>query len=128
MSWDRPAAVAGLAVVCEPVVDAGATFLSAPPGSINPPAILAQYPTTVTLHSPTFGVDIVDWSITAVVGLDSGEQLDALLGLVTDCVQGDPTLDAAVQIATPTEWRNWRILGVSGADYLAADLVLSVRM
>lgn len=128
MTWNRLDAIEALAAVLQPVVDAGATVLPAPPGSFNPPAVLMQYPTTVTLHSPTFAIDTVDWTVTVVVGLHDGDTLDELLNAVTDLVEADQTLGRVVQVCQPTEWRSWRILNVSGADYLAADLVLNTRM
>ena len=99
-----------------------------PPTTVNPPALIVQFPTTVTKHVPTFAIDQVDWTVTAVAGLGDPETIDTLLAVATAAVEDDPGLGTVVPICKPVEHRNWRLLTVAGTDMLAADLILETRM
>lgn len=131
MSWDRPTAAAGLEEVL-----VGATAGMTPPASVfpeppstyNPPALVIQYPTTVTLHSPAFAVDTAAVSVLAVAGLEEPDTVDELLALAVAAVEGDSSLAGTVQYAHPVGHRLWRIVNVAGADYLTAELALEIRM
>jgi hypothetical protein len=104
------------------------TVFPAPPATFNPPALVVQYPTTVTKHSPAFGVDLAALPVLAAVGAPEGGALDALLEQATAAVEADISLAGTVQSAKTVEWRNWRILTVAGVDMLVAELVLEIRM
>jgi hypothetical protein len=128
MSWDRPTAAAALAGVIAAATDGTVTVLEQPPATFNPPALVVGYPQTVSLHNPAFAVDQAALTVLAAVGAPEGDDLDGLLEVATRAVEGDPTLGGAVQIAKPTEWRNWRMLTVAGVDMLTAELALEIRM
>ncbi len=128
MSWDRPAAAGALVEVLEAATASTVSVFDKPPATFNPPALVINYPTTVAKHNPAFAIDLASFTVLAAVGVDQGDSLDELLGTVTAAVEADPSLTAVVQHAKPVEWRNWRILTVAGADMLAADVALEVRM
>lgn len=128
MSWDRPAAAAALVEVLEAATASTVTVFDTPPATFNPPALVVNYPATVTKHNPTFAIDLAALSVLAAVGVSEGDTLDGLLDTATTAIEADPTLVAAVQHAKPVEWRNWRVLTVSGIDVLTAELALEIRM
>jgi hypothetical protein len=128
VSWDRPSASAALAFVLEAATDGAVTVFETPPATFNAPALVVNYPSTVTKHTPAFAVDQAELTVTAAVGAADGDKLDALLDAATAAIETDPTLGGAVQHAKPVEWRTWRLLAVSGIDLLAADLALEIRM
>ncbi len=131
MSWDRGAAADALVAVATaataPLIPP-ATCLPKPPATFNPPTVVVQFPLTVTKHSPAFAIDVADLALLVAVGAPEGELLDQMLGLLDDAIQADQTLGGVVQVAKPTQWRNWRILTVAGADLLCADLALTIQM
>lgn len=121
-------ALAGLLVDATADLAPLPSVFDTPPTSVNPPALIVQFPTTITKHVPTFAIDQVDWTVSAVAGLGDPETLDELLAVATAAVEADPSLGQVVQICKPVEHRNWRLLTVAGADFLAADLILETRM
>lgn len=128
MSWNRAAAAAALAAALEAATNDTVTVLDRPPATFNPPALIVQYPQTVTRHTPAFATDLATLTILGAVGLEAPETLDALLDLADQAISADPTLGDVVQAAKPTELRNWRILPVAGAEYLSAELALTIQM
>lgn len=127
MSWRHGPAAQGLVGLLRAEAPEVAAF-EAPSATFNVPAFVCQYPTLVVFDTRAFGVDVVTWPLLVAVGLEQAGQLDALIATARAAITLDPTLGGAVQIARPTESRNWRILNVAGAEYLGADLVLETRM
>lgn len=127
MSWDRTAAAAALAEMLRSALPEVPVF-EAPEATFNAPALVCQFPTSVLLSSPSFGVDTASWAVLAAVGAAEADRLDELLASATAVVRLDPTLGRVVQTTRPLEWRNWRLLTVAGAELLAADLALETRM
>lgn len=131
MSWDRPYAAAALAVVLEDITAdmvPPASVFAQPPSTMNPPALVIQYPTQVLLHQPTLAIDTATVSVLCVGGLDDPTTVDGLLSAAVSAVEGDPQLGDVVQYCHAAEHRLWRIANVAGADYLTAELVLEIRM
>jgi hypothetical protein len=128
MSWDRPAAAAALVGVLTSATNDLVTVHDKPPSTLNAPALVVSYPTTVTKHSPTFAVDQAALAVLGAVGVEAGDDLDGLLQLATDAIEANPSLGGAVQYAKPVEWRNWRIMSSAGASLLVAELALEIRM
>jgi len=128
VSWNRPIMAAALADLLEVATASTVTVLETPPATFNPPALVVNYPATVTKHTPAFGVDLAALTVLAAVGVSEGDSLDGLLGTATAAIEADPTVGGAVQHAKPLEWRNWRILTVAGIDMLAAEVALEIRM
>jgi hypothetical protein len=105
------------------------SVFSAPPSTFNPPALVVQYPQTVTKYVASFGVDLAAWTVMAAVGLENqSDDLDGLANLVADTVFGDPTLGGGVIASKLTELRNWRIVVVGGAELLTCEVALETRM
>jgi hypothetical protein len=127
VSWDRQKAAHALAELLAAAVPEAAVF-ETPPAGFNPPALIVQYPSIVTLSSPSFGTDVAAWVVLCAVGPGEPGPLDELLADATAAVRLDPTLGRVTQSTRPVEWRNWRLLSVTGAEYLAADLALETRM
>jgi hypothetical protein len=129
MSWDgsvaRPALAATLATAFE---GTNVSVFAAPPSTINPPALVVQYPQTVVKWAPTFITDTATWSVMGAVGLEQSDELDSMLNTVAEAVRADPTLAGAVQVSKVTEIHNWRIVAVGGIEVLAAEVVLESRM
>ena len=128
MSWDRPAAADALVTVLTAATDDLVTVHDRPPSTLNAPALVVSYPTTVTKHTPTFAIDEASLAVLGAVGVEAGDGLDELLEDATTAIETDPTLGGAVQYAKPVEWRNWRIMTSAGASLLVAELVLQIRM
>jgi hypothetical protein len=128
VSWDRPAAAAALVDVLTAATDEVVTVHDKPPSTLNAPALVVSYPTTVTKHVPTFAIDQATVAVLGVAGVEDGDGLDELLDDATTAIEADPTLGGAVQYAKPVEWRNWRIMTSAGASLLVAELALEIRM
>jgi len=128
VAWDRPAAAGALVEVLEAATSSTVSLFEQPPATFNPPALVINYPATVTKHNPAFAIDQAATTVTAAVGVSDGDTLDTLLDAANLAVEADPTLAGTVQHAKPVEWRNWRVLTVAGIDMLTADLALEVRM
>jgi hypothetical protein len=127
MTWNRAQAAAAIAGVLETVDQTVAVF-AAPPETFNGPAFVVGYPRTVAYDSPTFAIDLAELPTLAAVGLGEIDRADLLLEQAKKAINADPTLGGAVQHARVTSQENWRRLTVGGADLLAADLIVTVRM
>jgi hypothetical protein len=129
MSWDRVAAAKALAGLLTAATDGEAVAIyDHPPKSFTPPALIIQLPTRVIPHSPAFGTDTAEWTVLAGVDVEGADYLDDLLRTVTDVVELEPTLAGESVNTRVTEWRNYRVLNVTGADYLVAEAALETRM
>jgi hypothetical protein len=127
VSWDRPKAAHALAQVLEAALPEVSVF-DHPPPTMNPPALVVQLPTTVVPSSPTFGTDTATWTVLAAVGADQADGLDDLLRSASAAIKLNPRLDGATQLTRVTEWRDWRLMAVAGAELMVAHLVLETRM
>jgi hypothetical protein len=128
VSWDRPSAAAALVDVLMAATADVVTVHDRPPSTLNAPALVVSYPTAVAKHTPTFAIDQAELAVLGAVGVEAGDDLDGLLEVATDAIEGDPTLAGAVQYCKPTEWRNWRIMASAGASLLVAEIALEIRM
>jgi hypothetical protein len=131
VTWQRAPVAAAVAAVLTAASEGAVTVFADPPASFNVPAYVVAWPSVVTYHSPTFGVDIATLPVLACVATDQSAQCDALLGSARAAFEADPTLGGTLThgVVVVTEERNWRILAdVSGARFLAAQLTLEIRM
>jgi len=128
VSWDRPSAAAALVDVLETATASLVTVHDRPPSTLNAPALVVSYPTTVTKHTPAFAIDQAELAVMGAVGVEDGDSLDGLLETATAAVEANPTLGGAVQHCKPTAWRNWRIFTSAGASLLVAEVALEIRM
>jgi hypothetical protein len=129
VTWDGALARAGLARVLQTAfAGTNITVLSTPPATFNAPALVVQYPQTVTKYVASFGVDLASWTVLGAVGLDQPDTLDGILNDAAAAVFLDPTLSGAVQTTKVVELRNWRIVATGGAELLAAEVALESRM
>jgi len=127
MTWKRSDLVGALVPILEGL-DATVTVHPSPPSTISPPAYYVGYPVTVSYDAFAFGVDLVTIPLTAVRGLTESDEVDAMLRAAKDAVNADTTLGGAVPACRGMTQQAWRILGLGGSDYLAADLSLELRM
>jgi hypothetical protein len=125
--WQRApvaSAIAGLLGAMDVSVSAFAT----PPETLNPPAYVCGYPRTVTYATSSFGIDLVEFIVGAYAGPFDPDTLDELLAQGRSALDAAPNLSGTVQVAQVTTQSNWRRLSVAGAEVLAADLTLEIRM
>lgn len=127
MTWNRATCAAAIAAVLTPIDDTVAVF-AAPPETFNAPAFLVGYPRRVDYDSSTFGVDLVELPTAATAGIGEIGRVDQLLEAAKGALNADPSLGGAVQHCRVTSQENWRRLTVGGADLLAADLIVTIRM
>jgi hypothetical protein len=129
MTWDGAAARAGLNTVLSAAFEGtNVSVFPAPPSTFNAPALIGQYPLTVTKFVPSFGVDTAAWSVMAAVGLEQSDELDGLANDAAAAIFLDPTLGGVVQVSKVTELRNWRIVTAGGAELLSCEIALETRM
>jgi hypothetical protein len=129
VTWDGATARAALSGVLEAAfAGTNVSVFPAPPSTFNAPALIVQYPLTVTKFVPSFGTDLAAWSVMAAVGLEQSDELDGLANDVAAAVFLDPSLGGAVQVAKVTELRNWRIVTTGAAELLSCEIALETRM
>jgi hypothetical protein len=124
--WSRTKAAAAVAGVLA-ALDGIAVFAT-PPETFNPPAYIVGYPSSVAYGHVGFGMDLASLPVMAAAGPNSADDVDALIQNAKDAIDADPTLGGAVGNATVATQANWRRVDVAGAQVLAADLVLEIRM
>jgi hypothetical protein len=127
MSWVRATAAQAVADVLA-TIDPLVSVFASPPSTFNPPVYVVGYPRIVNYDAATFGVDDVELPMFAGVGVAEIDRLDAMLDQARKAIAADNSLAGAVMHVRVTEQSNWRILSVAGADVLAADLTLRIRM
>lgn len=128
MTWNRAQAAQAVADVLAPVDELVSVFAS-PPSTFNPPAYIVGYPRRVAYDAGAgFGVDVAELPVLAGCGVSEVDRVDQLLEAAHKAVNADPSLGGAVQHARVASQDNWRILSVAGADVLAADLTVEIRM
>ena len=127
MTWHRAPVAVAIAGVLEGL-DPFVTVFDAPPATLNPPAFYVGYPTTVAYDAFTFGVDTITLPISAVAGLSEGDRVDGLLDAARKAFEDTDTLAGVVAACRVSTQQSWRVLSVGGADLLAADLVLDLKM
>jgi hypothetical protein len=130
VTWDGAAARAGLAATLTAAVEGtNVNVFSAPPSTFNPPALVVQYPTSVTKYTASYGLDMATWAVMAAVGLENqSDYLDQLCNIAADAVYADPSISGVTQSSRVTEFRNWRILLMSGVELLTAEVIIETRM
>jgi hypothetical protein len=119
------ALTAGLAAY--PLTPAPSVF-AAPPLTLNPPALVVGRPTEVIYSTAGFWIDIATVSIVCLGALQGEDTIDALITYARGVVAADPRLAGVVQSVTASREQSWREVSIGGADFLAADLVLTVQM
>jgi hypothetical protein len=127
VTWSRGPVAAALADAFATADPAVACF-EIPPGTVNAPALICTDPATVTKRVAGMGVDQTEFIVTAAVGLDQANEMSALLDLADQAIMADPTLGGVCQMAMVTEYRNYRLLTVGGAEFRAADMAIRIDM
>jgi hypothetical protein len=127
MTWQRASVAAAVVGIVAPL-DVLVTVFEAPPSTLNPPAAYVSYPQLVQYDGFAFGVDTVALPLTVAAGMDEADRIDGLLATYKAALNADPTLAGSVKSARVNMQNAWRRLNVAGADYLAADLILEIRM
>jgi hypothetical protein len=131
MSWQRTHVAKAVAAVLDNATEGNVTTFADPPPSFNVPAYIVAWPTTVSYHTPAYGIDEATLPLIAAVGTEESDKLDHLLGVARDALETDPTLGGVLLHGgvVVTEERNWRVLAdVAGSRFLAAELTLDIRM
>lgn len=129
MSWRRALVAPELADMLKAAQgDADtASIFSAPPETLNAPAIVVGRPLEVRYGVGGLGVDEADLPVVCLASALSGEDtVDDLISFVRAAVLADPSVSGAVQRCTATGERNWRMVRIGGAELLAADVVLTI--
>ena len=128
MTWNRaPVAAALVDVLAEATNDQVMVF-DRPPATLNAPAVVVGRANTVTYGVGALGIDNAELPLIVIGGLDDMDGVEALKMACRLAVAADPALGGVVQLAYPGEERNWRGLNIGGADFLAVDLILQIRM
>jgi hypothetical protein len=128
LSWQRAPVAAAIADVLAAKV-AVASFAT-PPETLNPPAYVCGYPRTVTYDVSSFGIDLVEYIVSAYAGPNDPDTLDGLLAEARAALEVDPGLGAVVQSLQVTVQSNWRRVAIAASNIsvLVADLTLEIRM
>jgi hypothetical protein len=127
MGWNRDDVAKALVPILQPI-DAQAKVFPDPPETFNPPAFIVGFVQSVDYDLAAFGVDMVQLPIAACCGAGEVAKVDAYIVAARDAISEDLTLGGVVHAAKPRAQNNWRRLQVAGAEILAADLVLEIRM
>jgi hypothetical protein len=127
MTWDRSTAAEAIAGVLA-ALDATVSTFATPPQTLNPPAYVVGLPTDVARNSSTFDVDLVTIPVSAFGGLGEYDRVDDLVRVAAVALEADPTLAGVVKSCTVPHFNNWRTVAIGGAELLANDLVLEIRM
>jgi hypothetical protein len=125
--WQRAVAAAALQTLLA-AIDATVPAFATPPETFNPPAYIVGFPTQVQYDRASFGVDLASLPILVACGPSEADRVDELLDAARHAVAADPSAGGVLVDAHALTQGNWRRLNVAGADVLAADLVLEIRM
>jgi hypothetical protein len=131
MGWNRATVAAAITATLTAAVEGAIAVFPDPPPSFNVPAFIVAWPTQVLYNDPAFAVDTATLPVLAAVATDQSAQLDNLLTVALGALVADPTLGGLLAhgVVVVGEQRNWRILtDVAGARFLAAELILTIRM
>ena len=102
--------------------------LSAPTFTINYPAIVVGRPTVVSYGTASLGTDDVELMVACVHAAEQDDLVHELIDVVRSACAAGPSLGGVVSIVYVTGERSWRSINVSGADYLAAEAVVTIEM
>lgn len=129
MSWQRAKVAEAIAAVLREAQGDGdtASVFSAPPETLNAPAIVIARPTEVLYGTAGMSVDTATIAVVCLGPSTGDDMVDGLITFVRDAIGAEVTLDGAVPSCTVTSERNWRAVRIGGADMLAADVVLTVQ-
>jgi hypothetical protein len=127
MSWKRADVAQALVPILQPI-DQQAQVFPTPPETFSPPALIVGFPVSVDYDMAAFSVDLVQLPIMAACGTGEVDKVDAYLTEAKTLLEADLTLGGVVHACKPRAQANWRRLNVAGADVLAADLMLEIRM
>lgn len=131
MTWRRSLvapALADMLKAAQGETDTASIF-SAPPETLNPPAIVVGRPIETRFSTFALGIDETDLPVVCVGPFYAGEDIvDGLISFVCAAVLADRTINGTVPSCTAASSRNWRGVRIGGADMLAADVVLTVTM
>lgn len=129
MTWARAPVAAALVNMLTAATEGAVTVHRSPPELVNAPAIVVSRPITVAFSTMGFSVDEATLPLVLVQGIEQEQALDDLAGVVRSTILADPSLQATVARASPTELRNWRNLtGAGGVQLLLVELILQVVM
>jgi hypothetical protein len=131
MSWARASVAQAIAADLFAATEGGVTAFADPPPTFNIPAFIVGWPQTVIYDIPIMGVDEVTLPVITVAGLPEAAAVDQMLITARACLEADRTLGGLLAhgVLVVTGTRNWRaLLDVGGGQYLAADLMLTIRM
>jgi hypothetical protein len=128
MSWVRQPVADALVAILADTLGGLVSVFDRPPLSLNAPSIVVGRVVQVEYNRDTFGLDVATLPVICVGGMDSDGDIDDMKLAVRDAVMVDRTLGGVVADTVPTEERNWRNIAVSGAELLAVDLILEIRM
>jgi hypothetical protein len=131
MSWQRTPVVKALvaaieAQLAELAVDAN--VMEHPTFTVNPPAIVVGRPSEVRYSTAFFGVDDITLPVLCMAGAEQDDAVAELIGVVNAAVNADPTLGGVVPVADCTGERSWRVINISGAEYLGAEAIVEIQM
>lgn len=127
MGWVRATAAAAIAETLGGLDPTVAVFAN-PPETFNPPAYIVGYTRLVNYDDVSFGVDRADLPVMAAAGLGELDRVDSLLAQAKQTLNADPSAGGAVVSLRVKMQDQWRVLVVGGAELLAAELVLDIRM
>lgn len=130
MSFNRATVAPALANVLDEARAEGDTFsvFSAPPESLNAPALVVGRPIEVRYGVFAMNVDEAELPVICIGQFLSGEDVvSGLIAFVRRTVQANNTLGGAVPSCVATLERSWRAIRVGGTDLLAADVVLTIN-
>jgi hypothetical protein len=131
MSWARASVATAIAADLFAATEGGVTAFADPPPTFNIPAFIVGWPQTVIYDIPIMGVDEVTLPVITVAGLPEAAAVDQMLNTARAALEADRTLGGLLAhgVLVVTGTRNWRaLLDVGGGQYLAADLMLTIRM
>jgi hypothetical protein len=127
VTWRRAPvaeAIAEILAAIDPVIS---TF-AVPPETLNPPAYVCGWARSVEYDTPTFGTDTAAFQVMAVAGPNEADKLDEMLALAKVALRDAIDLGGVVPYCHPTSQNNWRRINIAGADVLAGELTLEIRM
>jgi hypothetical protein len=116
-----PAIAAKLAAI-DPTV----SVFDTPPSTLNAPAYVVSYERRVDFDQAAFAVDRVEQLVLAVAGLGERYRVNTMLNQAKTALAADQTLGGIVGSLKVTTAEHYHQLGIGGADFLAADLILEI--
>jgi hypothetical protein len=109
-------------------IDPATGAFAQPPETVNPPAYVCGYPRTVDYDTPTFGTDTCSFQLLALAGPNEADRLDEMLTLAKVALRDALNLGGVVIYCHPTSQTNWRRINIAGAEVLAGELSVEIRM